>query len=175
MTPRIETNQIIMNLIGKDTPEEVKHNIFSRINQGSAILKAQEIRSVIFQGFRIQFVEKLASPKTEAGKSFLQATDNSVSTKRQDDLDFATRLLSFYLIDFENYEPDTNSFLTIGTKSIPKETALLERKESFKDDFVSKMQNDASFWAGITTGTATKDSVQKRHKLFKEFLNNHIQ
>ena len=231
---RIETNQITINLIGKGTPEEVKYNIFSRINQGSEILKAQEIRTAIFQGYRVQFLEKLVSPETEAGRSFLTATNNSVPTKRQEDLDFATRFSSFYLIDFENYEPDMDSFLTIGTKAIPQDTSkqekilcdfqkamkisyeifgvntfrkitsdnqrnrinkplfelfsvyfaklniekqkkLLTQKEIFKQKFTDELQNDSSFWAGITTGTATKDSVQKRHKLFNEFLNTYIQ
>ncbi|MDL2312811.1 DUF262 domain-containing protein, partial [Bacteroidales bacterium OttesenSCG-928-B11] len=231
---RIETNQVTINLIGKGTPEEVKYNIFSRINQGSETLRAQEIRTAIFQGYRIQFVEKLVSSRTEAGRSFLKATDNSVPTNRQEDLDFATRFLSFYLIDFEKYEPDMDSFLTVGTKSIPKNKSeqeriladfkkamkisyqifgtntfrkitsdnqrnrinkslfelfsvyfarlnaeelnkLLKQKESFKEEFVLKLQYLPSFWAGITTGTATKDSVQKRHRLFKEFLNTYTQ
>lgn len=230
---RIETNQVTINLIGKGTPEEVKYNIFSRINQGGEELTAQEIRTALFQGYRIEFLEKLVSPETEEGRSFLNATDNSVTTKRQDDLDFASRFLSFYLLGFEKYEPDMDSFLTTGTKFIPKEIGtqniilkefqkamnisyeifgtnafrkiisdnqrnrinkplfevmsvyfaklneseqnkLLEAKVACKNDFVQMLQTDNTFWASITTGTATKDSVQKRHKLFIEFLSKFI-
>ncbi|MDR1678437.1 MAG: DUF262 domain-containing protein [Prevotellaceae bacterium] len=231
---RIETNQVTINLIGKTTPEEVKYNIFSRINQGGVELTAQEIRTALFQGYRIEFVEKLISENTAVGKSFLKATDYSVKSKRQDDLDFVSRFLSFYLLGFEKYEPDMDSFLTIGTKAIPKEEEkqeliledfrkameisykifgtntfrkitsdsnqrnrinkplfeimsvhfakmneleqkkLLQQKETFVQQFISELQNDTNFWAAITTGTATKDSVLKRHNLFKEFLNQFI-
>jgi hypothetical protein len=230
---RIETNQVTINLIGKGTPEEVKYNIFSRINQGGVELTAQEIRTALFQGYRIEFVEKLISPNTDAGKWFLKATDNSVNPDRQDDLDFATRFLSFYLLDFEKYEPDMDSFMTTGTKSIPKDiesqnkiladfqkameishqifganafrkitdgnqrnrinkplfeimsvhfakltsieqTKLLQMKDKVRNDFIEKLLPDTNFWSSITTGTATKDSVLKRHKLFKGFLSNFI-
>jgi hypothetical protein len=229
---RIETNQVTINLIGKGTPEEVKYNIFSRINQGGVELTAQEIRTALFQGYRIEFVEKLISPNTDAGKWFLKATDNSVKSDRQDDLDFATRFLSFYLLEYEKYEPDMDSFMTTGTKSIPKDieaqnkilsdfqkameishhifginafrkitneqrnrinkplfeimsvhfaklttteqAKLLQMKDVVKNDFVIMLQQDANFLSSITTGTATKDSVLKRHKLFKGFLSNFI-
>jgi len=211
----------------------VLYNIFSRINQGGIELKAQEIRTALFQGYRINFIEQFISSKTEAGKSFLKATDNSVPQKRQEDLDFATRFLSFYLLGYEKYEPDMDSFLTTGTKFIPKEITeqekifndfqkamdisheifgtnafrkitsdnqrnrinkplfevisvyfaklnpeeqniLLQQKETFKNNFIRIMQDDKSFLASITTGTATKDSVLKRHRLFKEFLNHYV-
>jgi len=230
---RIETNQVTINLIGKGTPEEVKYNIFSRINQGSEILKAQEIRTAIFQGYRMNFVEQLVSSETEQGKSFMKATDDSVPSERQEDLDFATRFISFYRLGYEKYEPDMDSFLTIGTKSIPKEIAeqnkildnfrnamdisyeifganafrkitadnkrnrinkplfeimsvyfaklsheqqqkIVTHKNQLREDFIS-LQNDKIFWAAITTGTATKDSVQRRHEKFKDFLNPYIQ
>jgi len=116
---RIETNQVTINLIGKGTPEEVKYNIFSRINQGGEELRSQEIRTALFQGKKMEFLEKLISKDTEEGKSFLKATDNSIKSRRQDDLDFATRFLSFYLLGYENYKPDMDFFMITGMKSIP--------------------------------------------------------
>jgi hypothetical protein len=230
---RIENCQVTINLIQKGTPEEVKYNIFCRINQGGTELKAQEIRTALFQGYKIEFVENLISQETEAGKSFIKATDNSVPDKRQEDLDFATRFLSFYLLGYEKYEPDMDSFLTIGTKSIPKGNAeqekilndfqkamniayevfgqnafrkittdnqrnrinkplfevisvyfakldnreqnkLLQQKDICVKKFVQMLQQNKSFFDAITRGTATKDSVKKRHELFREFLNKFI-
>ncbi|MDR0836240.1 MAG: DUF262 domain-containing protein, partial [Tannerella sp.] len=81
---RIENCQVTINLILKGTPEEVKYNIFCRINQGGVELKAQEIRTAIFQGYKIEFVEELISQDTVAGKSFIKATCNSVPNKRQE-------------------------------------------------------------------------------------------
>jgi len=229
---RIETNQVTINLIGKGTPEEVKYNIFSRINQGGEVLKTQEIRTALFQGKKMDFLEKLISKDTEEGKSFLKATDNSVKSKRQDDLDFATRFLSFYLLGYENYNPDMNFFMVTGMKSIPEDTneqkkilynfkkameiaydifgnnafrkitgskrcqinrplfeilsvsfaklteieqnKLLNKKDECKNKFIEMLKNDSLFLDYITKGTSNKDRVQKRHKIFLDFLRSFI-
>jgi hypothetical protein len=55
-----------------------------------------------------------------------------------------------------------------------EQTKLLQMEDIFKNDFVMSLQKDTNFWSSITTGTATKDSVLKRHKLFKVFLSNFI-
>jgi uncharacterized protein with ParB-like and HNH nuclease domain len=83
---RISTNQVTINLIGKGTPDMVKYNIFSRINQGGIRLETQEIRTALFQGYRTDFLEELVSEDTPEGKLFLQATDGSIPSQRQEDL-----------------------------------------------------------------------------------------
>ncbi|MBP1631555.1 MAG: hypothetical protein H6Q15_2448 [Bacteroidetes bacterium] len=220
---RILTNQVTINLIGKGTPDQVKYNIFSRINQGGIELTAQEIRSALFQGYRLDFLETLISHDTAAGKAFLKSTSESISSDRQEDLDFATRFTSFFLIGYEQYMPDMDSFLTLGTKAIPfsengqnairdafersmllaheifgkhtfrkivdekrrqinkplfelisvylakMEPEKIKRLKQKKDHFLNQyieMQNTPKFWASISTGTATKDSVKNRHEAF---------
>ncbi|MFP3040697.1 DUF262 domain-containing protein [Treponema primitia] len=229
---RIETNQVTINLVGKGTPEEVKYNIFSRINQGGLELKPQEIRTALFQGYRIDFLEQLISSETDEGKSFKLATNNSVSSSRQEDLDFATRFISFYIRGYKEYEPDMDSFLTIGTKSIPQnlleqkkilekfqgamnlsfqifsedafrkterivikrinkplfevisvcfarlnqdeQRKLLDHKEEFKDLFRKLQRDNDIFFNAITTSTATKDNVKKRHEIFRALAEEYI-
>ena len=228
---RIEVCQVTINLIQKGTPEEVKYSIFSRINQGGIELKAQEIRTALFQGYKVDFLKKLVSPETTEGQSFTLATNNSVSSKRQEDLDFATRFISFYILGYEKYEPDMDLFQIKGTKSIPNEKVELdkisqsfqnamqlsrdifgvdafrktinvnvkkinkplfeiisiffsklnpserEKLLSLKEELISgfiELQKDTVFWNAITTGTASKDSVRKRHELFKEFLSRYL-
>lgn len=117
---RINSNQVTINLIGKGTPDEVKYTIFSRINQGDVPLKPQEIRTALFQGHRIDFLEKLVSQETEIGKLFHKVTAGSIKSRRQEDLDFISRFISFYLQDFSSYEPDMDRFVTVGTKLIPE-------------------------------------------------------
>ena len=56
---KINGFQITINLIDKGTPEEVKYNIFSRINQGGEPLKPQEIRTALFQGYKTDLLEFL--------------------------------------------------------------------------------------------------------------------
>jgi hypothetical protein len=133
---RINTNQVTINLIGKGTPDQVKYNIFSRINQGGVPLTSQEIRTALFQGYKIDFIESLISKESEQGKAFIKVTGGSIPERRQQDLDFATRFIAFYILGYEKYEPDMDSFLTLGTKNIP-----INKKEQKKiiDDFNSAM------------------------------------
>jgi len=129
---RINSNQVTITLIGKGTPDEVKYTIFSRINQGDTPLKAQEIRTALFQGYRIDFLESLISEKTVEGILFNKVTDGSIKSKRQQDLDFISRFIAFYLIDYTKYEPDMDRFITSGTKEIKNDPEILNK---IKTDF----------------------------------------
>ena len=133
---RINTNQVTINLIGKGTPDQVKYNIFSRINQGGVPLKPQEIRTALFQGYKVDFIESLVSEESHQGKAFIKATDGSIPKRRQEDLDFATRFIAFYILGYEKYEPDMDSFLTLGTKNIPESK---KEQEKIINDFNSAM------------------------------------
>ena len=124
---RINSNQVTITLIGKGTPDEVKYTIFSRINQGDVPLKAQEIRTALFQGYRVDFLESLISEDTNEGKLFKKVTDGSIKSKRQQDLDFISRFIAFYLIDYKKYEPDMDRFITLGTKEIKNELQILNK------------------------------------------------
>lgn len=124
---RINSNQVTITLIGKGTPDEVKYTIFSRINQGDTPLKAQEIRTALFQGYRIDFLESLISEKTDEGILFNKVTDGSIKSKRQQDLDFISRFIAFYLIDYRKYEPDMDRFITSGTKEIKNDSEILNK------------------------------------------------
>lgn len=133
---RITDNQVTINLIGKGTPNQVKYNIFSRINQGGEPLSSQEIRTALFQGFRIDLLESLVSNTTEEGRAFIATTDGSVKSKRQEDLDFITRFISFYLIDYTKYQPDLDTFLTQGTERISENSS---KQHVIKTDFLKSM------------------------------------
>jgi Protein of unknown function DUF262 len=140
---RINSNQVTINLIGKGTPDEVKYTIFSRINQGDVPLKAQEIRTALFQGYRIDFLESLVSADlesgqlTESGQLFAKATGGSIKARRQEDLNFISRFIAFYLIDFNKYEPDMDRFITKGTKEIPIQ---IKEQQKIREDFNKSMQ-----------------------------------
>lgn len=148
---RINSNQVTINLIGKGTPDEVKYTIFSRINQGDVPLKPQEIRTALFQGYRVDFLETLISKDTEIGKLFHKVTDGSIKSKRQEDLDFISRFISFYLQNYETYEPDMDRFITVGTKLIP-----------VKDDDREKIKDRLKTSLNLTWEIFQKDSFRKR-------------
>ncbi len=110
---RIQQTPITTYIVEKGTPEEVKFNIFKRINTGGLILTPQEIRHAMNQGIAADYVADLASMD-----SFREATCWIIKTDRMEDRDFVTRYIAFYLQDFSVYQPDLDSFLTKGMGKI---------------------------------------------------------
>ena len=102
-------------VVESGTPEEVKLNIFKRINTGGLVLTPQEIRHAMNQGVPADFVEELA-----ATESFKEATCNRIKSERMEDCDFVTRFVSFYLLPYTSYTPDMDSFMHKGMKAIGK-------------------------------------------------------
>lgn len=134
---KINGFQITINLIDKGTPEEVKYNIFSRINQGGEPLKPQEIRTALFQGYKTDLLEFLVAKDNETGKSFHIAVGNSVKSRRQEDLDFANRFLAFYILGYDSYKPDMDTYLTNGLKELKNDPEKIKR---IKSDFKKAME-----------------------------------
>ncbi len=127
---RIKTFPITTYVIEKDTPADVKYNIFKRVNTGGLVLLPQEIRHALNQGkpanliadlvrgVDIQGDNRFPLNATAEGIAFIKATDNSVGVFRMEDRDFATRFVSFYLIPFQEYKPDLDTFLNYGMSKI---------------------------------------------------------
>ncbi len=233
----INQSQITINLIQKDTPEKVKHNIFRRINQGSIELSSQELRTALLWGYRIDFLKQLVRGNSKEAQIFLKVTDNRVKVDRQEDLDFASRFVAFYLKGYQKYEPDMDNFLTEGTLLVSESKSeqekikyafyqalevadsifgndafrrrtsmadpnrkpinkplfealsvafallnnsqkenLIKNKFEFYESLIQKQLTDKSFLNSISTGTATKESVNKRNKeigeLIKKYYND---
>lgn len=113
----IEEAQVVIYKIMPGTPTDVKFNIFKRINTGGLVLEPQEIRHALFQGKPSKFIEELAKVP-----AFLRATENKIPTHRMLDRDFANRFLAFYLLGFENYQPDLDTFMSKAMVMINEKT-----------------------------------------------------
>ncbi len=103
----IEETQIVTYVINPGTPDDVRFNIFKRINTGGLVLEPQEIRHALNQGEPAKFIAKLAGIE-----EFKQATDNSIRPERMLDRDFANRFLAFYRFGYKNYTPDLGTFMS---------------------------------------------------------------
>ena len=116
---RIMQTPITVYVVEKGTPEEVKFNIFKRINTGGLILTPQEIRHAMNQGIAAECVAEMA---TNHNYQFGAATCYIIPTDRMEDQDFVTRFVAFYIQGYESYQPDLDSFMTRGMGMIKKQT-----------------------------------------------------
>jgi len=131
---RITQTPITVYVVEKGTPEEVKFNIFKRINTGGLILTPQEIRHALNQGIASDFVAELAELK-----SFKNATCNIIKSERMEDRDFVTRFVSFYIKPYSSYEPDLDTFMTKRMGLI--KTLSEEQRTQMKNEFDRAMKS----------------------------------
>lgn len=126
---QIEETQITAYIINDGTPEEVKFNIFQRINTGGLTLNSQEIRHALNQGIPATFVAELAELE-----EFKMATDDALKPKRMLDREFITRFLSFYLHPHQEYIPDLDTYMNSAMGELKKMDEL--QRQKIKSDFI---------------------------------------
>ena len=98
----IAETELSFTVINPDTPEEVKRNIFKRINTGGMPLTAQEIRHALYQGLSSQLLKELVEKE-----AFLNAIDK-VDDSRMGARELVLRYLSFYIMNYISYPRDSN-------------------------------------------------------------------
>jgi len=129
---QIEETQVTAYIINPGTPDEVKFNIFRRVNTGGLIMEAQEIRHAMNQGIPATYVKELAQTQ-----EFVEATQKAISPSRMLDREFVTRYVSFYMNDYKNYVPDLDTFMNSSMSYIKKLSQ--QEREKMKEDFKSAM------------------------------------
>ncbi len=129
---RIEETQITAFVINPGTPDDVKYNIFKRINTGGIALNPQEIRHALNQGLPADYVSELA-----ALPEFHKATQGKLlEHKRMDDKDLVTRFIAFYN-GTSQYNTELDEYLNKTMMKL-KQLSLPER-ENIKSDFKKAM------------------------------------
>ena len=143
---RIMEAQFSLTIINPGTPDEVKRNVFKRINTGGVPLSSQEIRNALYGGKISSLLKKMSEMK-----SFKSATDNSIKCLRMEDKELLLRFLSFVLRDHTSYKRTQNidtwlSDTMIIYNSLPSlDTRDLKRSLSRGTVSVSDINNiDAS-------------------------------
>jgi len=157
---RIKTTPLTVYVVEKGTPDEVKFNIFKRINTGGLVLTAQEIRHALNQGVASDFIAELAAEEV-----FKEATCWVIRTDRMEDRDFITRFVSFYLTPYQKYDSDLDSFMTKGMKAIKNQTNA-ESRIKMKGDFIKAMNTSIAIF-GIDAFRKRKDRGDRRKPLNK--------
>ena len=125
---------ITVNLLSKGVPDKVKYILFKRLNTGGMELTPQEIRNAVFQGVAIDTTRALADDG-----NFKKATGYRIPKRRMQDQDFVTRFMSFYLLGYENYEPDLDNFMNTCLEKIKAGRIDKLQLQRMKDDFSRSM------------------------------------
>lgn len=100
---RVLETEFTFTVINPGTPEEVKRNIFKRLNTGGMPLSSQEIRNALYTGASTELLNKLAKITT-----FKEATGWSIHTERMEDKELILRFIAFYLRDYVTYTKTQN-------------------------------------------------------------------
>lgn len=111
---RLRETELVIHLIRKGTPAEVKFNIFARINTGGVALSSQELRHAITPGHARKLLEEWA-----ALPAFIKATDGSVRPIRMDDRELVLRFIAFFKLGLAQYrQGEMDSFLIRAMKTV---------------------------------------------------------
>jgi len=121
-------------LVNPSTPDNVKFNIFKRINTGGLNLTPQEIRNALFQGQATEFLNRCA-----AFKCFKIATANSIKSERMLDREFVLRFVSFCYLKLDRYNGNIDDFLNEGMKYLNHVDKIEIKK--MEDDFKYVMKS----------------------------------
>ncbi|MDE0304246.1 MAG: DUF262 domain-containing protein [Albidovulum sp.] len=145
---RLREAELIIHLIRKGTPPEVKFNIFARINTGGLALWPQELRHAITPGKARDILEEWANLP-----EFIEATDESVRPIRMVDRELVLRFIAFYFSGVKAYrKPDMDGFLIDAMKLI----------NATEDDVLANVRE--RFVRAMTTSRAIfgNDAFRKR-------------
>lgn len=151
---RIDETQINVYLVNPSTPENVKFNIFKRINTGGLLLQQQEIRNALYQGKATTFLKKLSKMEV-----FLNATSYSIPSDRMMDQEFVLRFVSFCYLDEDQYTGVIDNFLNQGMKLLNRlsqqELKVIENK------FISVMSDCRSIFDPYTFRKMGRDGRRR--------------
>ncbi len=129
---RIFETEFRFTIINPGTPEEVKRNIFKRINTGGMPLTSQEIRHALYQGKSTDLLKELAKHN-----DFKNATANSVEDSRMAARELILRFFAFSVRHYTNYPKtsDMDKFLsdTMRIINLMPELSTYELNKIFKD------------------------------------------
>ena len=147
---RILEPEFTFTIINPGTPEEVRRNIFKRLNTGGMPLSSQEIRNALYIGKATDLLNKLAKRY-----EFREATCWSIKSERMEDKELILRFIAFIVRDYTTYTrnisidtwlSDTmvilNALPTLDTrefnKSVKSKSITKEHINRVNDDFITE-------------------------------------
>jgi len=144
---RILDSQFNVTIIQNGTPDEVKFNIFKRINTGGVPLSPQEIRHALNQGNATDFLSHLSKLNC-----FLDTTCKSINPSRMADRELVLRLIAFIIRGVGEFKSNDSmdSFLNttmriINTRLSESDFSLIEEKFTTSMNRAKGLFGEAAF------------------------------
>lgn len=131
---RLRETELVVHVIRHGTPEEVKFNIFARINTGGMPLSSQELRHALIPGKARGLLKSWAD-----SQEFKKATANSIRDDRMADRELVLRYIAFRLTSYRSYSnKDFDDFLRRAMRDINGWPNV--KVETFREEFQSSMR-----------------------------------
>lgn len=156
MQNRINETEFTFTIINPGTPEEVKRNIFKRINTGGEGLRSQEIRNALYAGRSTEILKSLS-----ISKEFIEATTNSVQSKRMDSYEVILRGVAFIIRDAESYPKNGNM-----DKFLSDTMVILNNYPSFNGRELYRLVK----MEGLDLSTVRRDRIEDIEGIFKKVM-----
>lgn len=102
---RVEDCNLIFYIIDSKAPEQVRLDIFERVNGGEPLTR-QQMRNSLYMGHGTRFLKEHAKSAV-----FLEATDGRLNTKTMRDREFVNRFCAFKMFGVDKYSGDMDQFL----------------------------------------------------------------
>ena len=115
---RIEDCNLILYVIDAKVNEQVKLDIFERVNSGEP-LSRQQMRNCLYMGEATRFLKEESKTKL-----FLEATGRSLKAATMRDREFVNRFCAFQILDIGTYR-DMDEFLAESLKKMNAEMPSL--------------------------------------------------
>ncbi|NEV76642.1 DUF262 domain-containing protein [Rhodopseudomonas sp. BR0C11] len=120
---RFQSTQIVAHVIEPQTPDEVKYDIFNRVNTGGSPLKPQEIRHCMSKSRSRNFLKALVESDafTEATQyAFWNKSRTQRRNHRMSDRELALRFCAFRTVSIDEYSTASSldSFLLEFTRRL---------------------------------------------------------
>jgi hypothetical protein len=131
---RLRETELVVHVIRHGTPEEVKFNIFARINTGGMPLSSQELRHALVPGKARDVLRQWA-----ASEEFRTATTNSIRDDRMADRELVLRYIAFRTTPYQKYvQKDFDDFLRRAMRDL--NTWSAERVRQTREEFLDVMR-----------------------------------
>jgi hypothetical protein len=131
---RIFSSQLVVHVIDPSTPNDVKYNIFKRLNTGGSPLNAQEIRHCMSKNRSRDFLANCA--RSDAFE--VVAGDALRSRVRMTDREMVLRFCAFKLLGLEVYDEEYRAMEPF----LDQATAMLDDPKRVTESELKRLSND---------------------------------